>query len=150
MIKIICVGNIKEKYLKDAIKEYEKRLTKYTKLEIIEVKSLETNDINKNLKEEANNILKHLKEKDYIISLDRIGRTFDSIELSKHLEKILTQKDIVFIIGGSNGLDTSIKNTSNDLMSFSNLTFPHQLFRMLLLEQIYRSFKILNNEQYHK
>lgn len=150
MIKIICVGNIKEKYLKDAIKEYEKRLTKYTKLEIIEVKSLETNDINKNLKEEANNILKHLKEKDYIISLDRSGRTFDSIELSKHLEKILTQKDIVFIIGGSNGLDTSIKNTSNDLMSFSNLTFPHQLFRMLLLEQIYRSFKILNNEQYHK
>ncbi len=150
MIKIICVGNIKEKYLKDAIKEYEKRLTKYTKLEIIEVKSLETDDINKNLKDEANNILKHIKEKDYIISLDRFGKVFDSVELSNQLEKILIQKDITFIIGGSNGLDKSIKNVSNDLLSFSNLTFPHQIFRILLLEQIYRSFKILNNEQYHK
>lgn len=150
MIKIICVGNIKEKYLKDAIKEYEKRLTKYTKLEIIEVKSLETDDINKNLKDEANNILKHIKEKDYIISLDRFGKVFDSVELSKQLEKILIQKDITFIIGGSNGVDKSIKNMSNDLLSFSNLTFPHQIFRILLLEQIYRSFKILNNEQYHK
>lgn len=150
MIKIICVGNIKEKYLKDAIKEYEKRLTKYTKLEIIEVKSLETDDINKNLKDEANNILKHIKEKDYIISLDRFGKVFDSVELSNQLEKILIQKDITFIIGGSNGLDKSIKNVSNDLLSFSNLTFPHQIFRILLLEQIYRSFKILNNEKYHK
>lgn len=150
MIKIICVGSIKETYLKDAIKEYEKRLSKYTKLEIIEVESIETNDINKNLKEESNNILKYINKKDYIISLDIKGEEIDSIELSKKIEKILSQNNITFIIGGSNGLDKSIKNTSKDMVSFSKLTFPHQLFRVLLLEQIYRSFKILNNESYHK
>ncbi len=150
MIKIICVGSIKETYLKDAIKEYEKRLSKYTKLEIIEVDSLETNDINKNLKEESNNILKYINKKDYIISLDIKGEEIDSIELSKKIENILSQNNITFIIGGSNGLDKSIKNMSKDMVSFSKLTFPHQLFRVLLLEQIYRSFKILNNESYHK
>lgn len=150
MIKIICVGSIKETYLKDAIKEYEKRLSKYTKLEIIEVESIETNDINKNLKEESNNILKYINKKDYIISLDIKGEEIDSIELSKKIEKILSQNNITFIIGGSNGLDKSIKNMSKDMVSFSKLTFPHQLFRVLLLEQIYRSFKILNNESYHK
>lgn len=150
MIKIICVGSIKETYLKDAIKEYEKRLSKYTKLEIIEVDSLETNDINKNLKEESNNILKYINKKDYIISLDIKGEEIDSIELSKKIENILSQNNITFIIGGSNGLDKSIKNMSKDMVSFSKLTFPHKLFRVLLLEQIYRSFKILNNESYHK
>lgn len=147
MIKIICVGNIKEKYLKDAIKEYEKRISKYTKLEIIEVKSVETDDINKNLKEEANNILKSIKDKDNIIVLDIDGSSIDSIELSKKIDNL---SNITFIIGGSNGLDESIKNIAKDTLSFSKLTFPHQLFRLLLLEQIYRSYKIINNETYHK
>ena len=150
MIKIICVGSIKEKYLKDAIKEYKKRLSKYTKLEIIEIKSIETDDINKNLKEESNSILKYINKKDYVITLDIEGSQIDSINLSKKIDNILIQKDIIFIIGGSNGLGETVKNVSNDLVSFSKLTFPHQLFRVLLLEQIYRGFKIINNETYHK
>ena len=150
MIKIICVGKIKEKYIDDAIKEYSKRLSKYTKLEIIEVKSYETTDINKNLKEEANSILKHIKEKEYVIVLDINGRELNSIELSEMVDKKLIKNNITFIIGGSNGLDESIKKVSNDTLSFSRLTFPHQLFRVLILEQIYRTFKIINNESYHK
>lgn len=150
MIKIICVGSIKEKYIDDAIKEYSKRLSKYTKLEIIEVKSYETTDINKNLKEEANSILKHIKEKEYVIVLDINGRELNSIELSEMVDKKLIKNNITFIIGGSNGLDESIKKVSNDTLSFSRLTFPHQLFRVLILEQIYRTFKIINNESYHK
>ena len=150
MIKIICVGSIKEKYIDDAIKEYSKRLSKYTKLEIIEVKSYETTDINKNLKEEANNILKHIKEKEYVIVLDINGRELNSIELSEMVDKKLIKNNITFIIGGSNGLDESIKKMASDTVSFSKLTFPHQLFRALLLEQIYRTFKIINNESYHK
>ncbi len=150
MIKIICVGSIKEKYIDDAIKEYSKRLSKYTKLEIIEVKSYETTDINKNLKEEANSILKHIKEKEYVIVLDINGRELNSIELSEMVDKKLINNNITFIIGGSNGLDESIKKVSNDTLSFSRLTFPHQLFRVLILEQIYRTFKIINNESYHK
>jgi len=147
MIKIICVGSIKEKYLKDAIKEYQKRISKYTKLEIIEVKSVETNDINKNLKEEANNIFKCINNKDNIIILDIKGKELDSIDFSKKIDSI---GNITFIIGGSNGLDKSVKSMSKDIVSFSKLTFPHQLFRIFLLEQIYRSYKIINNETYHK
>lgn len=143
MIKIICVGKLKEKYLVDACLEYSKRISKYTKIEIIELKDSNIND-------EKDNILKHIN-KDYIITLEIEGEMLDSINFSKKIDNIfLNNPNITFIIGGSDGLHQDIKKLSNFKLSFSKLTFPHQLFRVMLLEQIYRSFKILNNETYHK
>lgn len=151
MIKIICVGKIKEKFFKEAINEYSKRLTKYTKLEIIEVDDINSDDINQILTKERDLILKHINPKDYIITLEIEGKEFTSPDLAHKLDSILTiNSNITFIIGGSYGLHTDIKDKSNLKLSFSKMTFPHQLFRVILLEQIYRSFKILNNESYHK
>ena len=151
MIKIICVGKIKEQYFRDAIEEYSKRLKKYTFLEIIELEDIGLDDSSVVIKKEKEKILKVLDTKDYIISLDINGVELDSIELSKKIDNILIQNsNITFIIGGSYGLDDEIKKLSNYRLSFSKLTFPHQLFRVVLLEQLYRSFKILNNEKYHK
>lgn len=151
MIKIIAIGSIKEKYLKDAIAEYQKRLQKYTSLEIIELKDESFDDIDKNLNKEAEKIKKHISEKDYIITLEIEGKQLDSVEFSKKLENIqLETSNITFIIGGSYGLSTEIKKMSNYHLSISKMTFPHQLFRVILLEQIYRAFKIKNNESYHK
>lgn len=148
MIKIICVGKIKEDYLKKGIEEYKKRITKYSKIEIIELDDESNGNI---LEKERDKILKYINEKDYIITLEINGNTIDSVELSKKLENIyLNYSNITFIIGGSYGLHDDIKNKSNYALSFSKLTFPHQLFRMMLLEQIYRSFKISHNETYHK
>ncbi len=150
MIRIICIGKIKEKYFIDAINEYQKRLSKYTKLEIIELPDFDA-DINTILKKESELILKHIKDKSYVITLEIEGNELSSIELSKKIDNILnTNSDITFIIGGSYGLSDEVKNISNYKLSFSKMTFPHQLFRVILLEQIYRSFKILNNETYHK
>jgi len=150
MIKIITVGKIKEEYLKEAIKEYTKRLSKFTKINIIEVDD-EDFDINKTLLKEKENIIKHINEKDYIITLEIEGNQIDSIEFSKKIESTLNyNSDITFIIGGSYGLHDDIKRMSNYKLSFSKMTFPHQLFRVMLLEQIYRSYKIINNESYHK
>ena len=144
MIKIVCVGKIKEKYLQEAISDYMKRLSKYHKVEIIE---LEDSNIN----EEKIRILKHIDNKDYVITLDIEGRQLSSLELAEKLDKtFITNSNICFVIGGSYGLDKEVKERSNYSLSFSKLTFPHQLFRVILLEQIYRSFKILNNETYHK
>jgi 23S rRNA (pseudouridine1915-N3)-methyltransferase len=151
MIKIIAIGSIKEKYLKDAIAEYQKRLQKYTSLEIIELKDESFDDIDKTLNKEDEKIKKHISEKDYIITLEIEGKQLDSIEFSKKLENIqLETSNITFIIGGSYGLSTEIKEMSNYHLSISKMTFPHQLFRVILLEQIYRAFKIKNNESYHK
>ncbi len=151
MIKIICIGSIKEKYLKEAIEEYSKRLSKYTKLEIIELKDYSINEIDKCLKLEEEEILKYIKEKDYVITLEIEGEELSSIDFSNKIDNILqTNSNIDFIIGGSYGLSDNIKRLSNYKLSFSKMTFPHQLFRIILLEQIYRSFKILNNETYHK
>lgn len=151
MIKIIAIGNIKEKYLKDAIAEYQKRLQKYTSLEIIELKDESFDDIDKTLNKEAEKIKKHISEKDYIITLEIEGKQLDSVEFSKKLENIqLETSNITFIIGGSYGLSPEIKGMSNYHLSVSKMTFPHQLFRVILLEQIYRAFKIKNNESYHK
>ena len=148
MIKIIAVGKIKENYLKDAIKDYEKRINKYNKIEIIEIKDENTKQA---LKDEANNIKKHLKPNDYIITLEIEGTQMPSKSFASYIDKILiTNPNITFIIGSSHGLDNSIKEISNYKLSFSKMTFPHQLFRVILLEQIYRAFKILNNETYHK
>lgn len=151
MIKIICVGKIKEKFFKEAINEYSKRLTKYTKLEIIEVDDINSDDINQILSKERDLILKHINQKDYVITLEIEGKEFTSPDLAQKLDSILTiNSNITFIIGGSYGLHTDIKDKSNLKLSFSKMTFPHQLFRVILLEQIYRSYKILNNESYHK
>lgn len=148
MIKIICVGKIKEKYFIDAIKEYQKRLSKYTKLEIIELPDYNY-DVSKTKLEEGKNILSKIKTSDFVITLEVLGKKLSSVELSSFIDKNIT-KNIVFVIGGSNGLSKDVLNRSNYSLSFSDLTFPHQLFRILLLEQIYRSFKIINNEAYHK
>lgn len=144
MIKIICVGKLKEIYLVDAIKEYSKRISKYTKLEMIELKD-------SNILKEKEEILKYINNKDYIITLDIEGNGISSMELANKIDEVLMiNPNITFIIGGSDGIDASIKQLSSYSLSFSKLTFPHQLFRVMLLEQIYRSFKILNNETYHK
>ncbi len=148
MIKIICVGKIKEKYFIDAIKEYQKRLGKYIKLEIIELPDYNY-DVIKTKLEEGKNILSKIKENDFVVTLDILGKKINSVELSDFINKNMS-KNIVFVIGGSNGLSEDVLSRSNYSFSFSDLTFPHQLFRIILLEQIYRSFKIMNNESYHK
>ena len=150
MIKIITVGKLKEKYFKDAVEEYLKRLSKYTKIDLIEVPD-EDFDIKKTLLKEKESILKYVSDKDYVITLEIEGKELTSVELSKKLNDTLIQNsDITFIIGGSYGLHEDIKKISNYALSFSKMTFPHQLFRIMLLEQIYRSYKIINNETYHK
>lgn len=144
MIKIICVGKIKEEYLTNLINDYLKRISKYHKIEMIELK-----DSTKET--EAQSILKVLDPKDYIISLDIKGNQMTSTEFAQFIDKTFNHHStITFIIGGSNGLTDQIKNMSNYSLSFSSLTFPHGLFRGILLEQIYRAFKINNNETYHK
>lgn len=148
MIKIICVGKLKEKYLIEAIKEYQKRLSKYTKLEIIELPDYNYDQVKTKI-EEGKNILSKISEKDYVVTLEINGKELDSICLSSFIDSNIS-KNITFIIGGSNGLSDDVLKRTNYSLSFSKLTFPHQLFRVLLLEQIYRSFKIINNESYHK
>lgn len=156
-INIVCVGKIKENYLKDAILEYSKRLSKYCKLNIIEVpdEQIPSNSnykIENNIKFiEGNKILGHLKNS-YIISLDLRGKQFSSEEFANKIDNISLNinSTISFIIGGSLGLSDEVKNRSDELICFSKMTFPHQLIRIFLLEQIYRAFKILNNETYHK
>ena len=150
MIKIICSGKIKEDYLKDAIAEYSKRISKYDKLEIIELPDYDY-DLKKTLQKEKENILKNINLKDYNILLDLNGKSYTSLELADKLDKVrITNSNITFIIGGSYGVDEEIKKIVNERISFSKLTFPHQLFRVILLEQIYRCFKIINHEEYHK
>jgi len=144
MIKIITVGKLKEKYLTDAVNDYLTRLRKYHKVDLIELPD-------SNIDYEGNEILKHLSNKEYIISLAIKGTQLSSPEFAEKLDKtFITNSNITFIIGGSNGIREDILNKSNMLLSFSKLTFPHGLFRLILLEQIYRCFKILNNESYHK
>ena len=151
MIRIICVGKVKESFYKEAILEYKKRISKYSNIEIIEVMDEGLTDIKTSLKKECERILKVVNLKDYIITLEIDGQTLSSTELAQKIDNIYnTHSNITFIIGGSYGLDDKIKEISNFHLSFSKLTFPHQLFRIILLEQIYRSFKINNNESYHK
>ena len=151
MIKIITVGYLKEQYLKDAINEYLKRLRKYTNIDIIEVKDEGLVEKEKTLKLEEEKILKYIQDKDYIITLEIEGKEIDSIEFANKIDKIHQEySNITFIIGGSYGLSNTIKEKSNYHLSFSKLTFPHQLFRVLLLEQLYRSYKINKHESYHK
>lgn len=145
MIKIVCVGKLKEKYLIDMVSDYKNRINKYHKLEIIELKDSD-------IISESKEIEKHINKYDYIISMDIKGKKYDSIEFENKIESIFNNSvnNITFIIGGSCGINDNIKTISNELISFSDMTFPHGMFRAILLEQIYRSFKIMNNESYHK
>lgn len=145
MIKIICIGKIKKKYLSDLINDYKFRISKYHKIEILELKDT-------NIEEESNEILKKINDKDFNICMDILGKKLSSIELSNLIVDIFNNSygNITFIIGGSNGVNDKVKEKCNMKLSFSDLTFPHGLFRGLLLEQIYRSFKIINSESYHK
>ena len=156
-INIICVGKIKEQYLKDAINEYSKRLSRYCKLHIIELPDEKipekcNNTISEDIKEkECLNIINHLPKDTYSICLDLKGKEFSSEEFSKNIETLsLVTSSITFIIGGSSGISSKVLNIADELISFSKMTFPHQLFRVFLLEQIFRAFKIMNNETYHK
>ena len=152
MIKIITMGKIKETYLQDAACDYLKRIGKYQKIEVVELKESVLGEANKDLKSEAINIKQYIKPRDYVIVCDIKGISLDTIALSEKINQGLTNYpgDIIIIIGSSHGLDQSIKDQAHLCLSFSQLTFPHQLFRIILLEQIYRVFKILNNESYHK
>lgn len=144
MIKIICVGKLKEKYLSDGVLDYLNRIKKYHKISLVEL-----ND--SNIQNEGNEIIKHIDKKDFIICMDIDGENMSSLEFANFIDKtFITNSNITFIIGGSDGIRDDIKKMANYRFSFSKLTFPHGLFRLILLEQIYRSFKILNNESYHK
>lgn len=157
-ITLITVGKIKEKYLKDAIAEYSKRLSKYCKLEIIEVADEKTPDNASEVVEDAvrdkegERILKCLKDDMFVITLEIAGKMLTSEELSEKIENLGIQgkSHIAFVIGGSIGLGKEVLNRSNYALSFSKMTFPHQLMRVILLEQIYRSYRIMNGEPYHK
>jgi len=151
MIKIICIGNLKEGYLKDACQEYQKRLQKYTKLEIIEIPEIKAEDKKTILSKEKEKIKTVLKPKDNLVLLDINGKEYSSEDFAKKFEKeLIYHNNITFLIGSSYGVAESLKQEIPKKISFSKLTFPHQLFRVLLLEQIYRSYKIINHEEYHK
>ena len=157
-IKIIAVGKIKENYLKEGINEYLVRLSSYAKTEIAEVSDSKVkdnpneSDILKVINEEGERILSKIKSGEYVISLDLNKKEFDSIEFSKFIESKLVEggSSITFVIGGSYGLSQKVKDRANYSISLSKMTFLHQMTRLILLEQIYRSFKILNNGTYHK
>lgn len=157
-ITIITVGKIKEKYLKDAIAEYSKRLSKYCKLEIVEVADEKTPDNASETMEdairskEAERILRYVKEDAYIITLEIQGKQLTSEKMAEKIERlgVMGTSHIIFIIGGSIGLGEEVIKKSNYALSFSKMTFPHQLMRVILLEQIYRSYRIINREPYHK
>ena len=157
-ITILCVGKIKEKFYQQAIQEYAKRLSRYCKLQIVEVADEKTPDKASEKEElqikrvEGERILKHISEQAYVIGLAIEGKQFDSVKFSEKISNLgLTGKSqITFVIGGSLGLDEAVLRRCNEKISFSLMTFPHQLMRVILLEQIYRGFRIMNHEPYHK
>ena len=157
-ITVITVGKIKEKYLKDAIAEYSKRLTKYCRLEIIEVADEKTPDqasetVENSIRDkEGERILKYIRDDMYVITLEIAGRMLTSEELSEKIEILGIQgkSSIAFVIGGSIGLGKDVLRRSDYALSFSKMTFPHQLMRVILLEQVYRAYRIMNGEPYHK
>lgn len=148
-MKIICVGKIKEKFFVDAIEEYSKRISKYTKLEIIQISDEASESVA--LKKEGKKILSKIKDNDYVVTLEIEGNNLTSLEFAKKIDNNFgSNKNLTFVIGGSYGLDDLVKQRSDYKLSFSKFTFPHQLFRVILLEQIYRAYKINHNENYHK
>ncbi len=157
-ITLLTVGKIKEKYFTDAIKEYTKRLSRYCKLEIIEVSDEKTPDKASQHEEElirfkeGERLKKYIKDGAYVISLAIEGNQVSSEKFAEKINRlgISGESHIIFIIGGSIGIDKDILKNSNELLSFSKMTFPHQLMRVVLLEQIYRAYRIINGEPYHK
>ena len=157
-ITILTVGKIKEKYLRDAIAEYSKRLSRYAKLEIIEVADEKTPDnasetVETNIKnKEAERLLKYIRDDAYLITLEIKGKQLTSEELAQKIDTLGVQgtSHIIFVIGGSLGLGEEVLKRSNYALSFSKMTFPHQMMRVVLLEQIYRAIKIMKNEPNHK
>ncbi|MDF9866549.1 23S rRNA (pseudouridine1915-N3)-methyltransferase [Bacilli bacterium PM5-3] len=157
-IKIICIGKLKEKYLKDGISEFLKRLKVYAKVEIIEVDETKICDnpsdseIKNVIEDEAKKIEKYLQTSDYVITLDVKGKTINNMEYVKMIDNACLNgySSFSFIIGGSYGISNRLVDLSNFNWSFSKLTFTHQMIRLLLIEQIYRGFKIMKNEPYHK
>ena len=156
-IKIICIGKLKESYLKSAVQEYSKRLSKYCKLDIVELPDEKIPDkLNESLEQEiklkeCDNIIRHIKNDSYVIALDLNGKQYTSEEFSQKLSDIsMTSSNITFIIGGSLGFNKALLDLCQEKICFSKMTFPHQLFRVFLLEQIFRAFKIQNGETYHR
>lgn len=157
-INIICIGKIKESFFRDAITEYSKRLSKYCILNILELseEKISNNPSKKEIEnakiKEGKNIISQIKNDTYSICLDLKGKQYSSEELATKISNISVNSNSIinFIIGSSYGLSDEVKQKANELVSFSKMTFPHQLFRIFLLEQIYRCFKINNNENYHK
>ena len=157
-ISILCVGKIKEKFYRDAIDEYTKRLSRYCKTEIVEVTDEKTPDEASEKEEmlikekEGERLLGKIKEDAYVISLAIEGKKMTSTQMASTIENLSLngKSHIVFIIGGSLGLSRKVLDRSDLLLSFSDMTFPHQLMRVILLEQIYRSYRIINGEPYHK
>ncbi len=157
-INIIAVGKIKEKHTKEAIGEFSKRLSRYVKLKIIEIpdekapENLSQKDMELVMKKEGAKIIGKIPQNSYIITLEIEGKQISSVGMSKNIEDLMVNgvNDITFVIGGSLGLSDEVKKLSNFKLSFSKMTFPHQIMRLILLEQIYRSFRIMKNEPYHK
>ncbi len=157
-ITILCVGKIKEKFYRDAIAEYEKRLSRYCKLEVIEVADEKTPDgaseqVENQIKErEAERMEKYLRDGAFVCALAIDGKQLDSVELSEKIERLGTSgtSHIIFLIGGSLGMSDGLLKRADMKLSFSKMTFPHQLMRVILLEQIYRAYRIMNGEPYHK
>lgn len=157
-IEIICVGKLKEDYLKSAILEYSKRLSKYCVCNIVELPDeklptpLSDADKRKIVEKESNSILNHIKENSYVIALDLKGKQYTSEEFSEKLSYIALHENstITFLIGGTLGMSQELLSHCNELLCFSKMTFPHQLIRVFLLEQLFRSFKIQNHETYHR
>lgn len=156
--KIVCVGKIKEKFWIQAASEYEKRLSRYLQLEIYEVpdekagESLHPAEIEQVKNSEGKRILNKIVDDEYVIALCIEGKTYDSVSWSEHIDQLMTRgiSKICFVIGGSNGLSEAVVQRAQEKLSFSSFTFTHQLMRVLLLEQLFRAFKILSNEPYHK
>ena len=156
-INVICIGKIKENYLKNAIEEYSKRLSKYCKLTITELPDEKIPDkLNNSLEndiktKECNNIINHIKKDSYIFALDLFGKQFSSEEFSKKIENLsMENSNLTFIIGGSLGLTKKLLDMCDLKVCFSKMTFPHQLIRVFLLEQVFRAFKIQKGETYHR
>lgn len=157
-ITILSVGKVKEKYLRDAIGEYSKRLGRYCRLELTEVTDEKTPEgasaaVEEQIKRtEGGRLLHHIKDSDYVIALAIDGRMMDSVELSEQIQRLGVQgnSSLTFVIGGSLGLSEEVLGRADYKLSFSPMTFPHQLMRVILLEQIYRSFRIMHGEPYHK
>lgn len=159
LIKVIAVGKVKEKFYREAIAEYEKRMTNYNKVEIVEVadeKSPETlsdKEIYQIKEAEGERILSKIKDDSYVVTLEINGKALDSIKFAKLIQEEMLDgfgRDLVFVIGGSNGLGENILKRSNYRLSFGEMTYPHQLMRVILMEQIYRAYRIINKEPYHK